>query len=248
MITKGSIGQALTVLNLALDSNEGNISPSSPHEVSIHVENAIHFWVWKFRKVSSYTLLNGSRLPWPLSYCFESQALFRSTIPRDGAYYAAWRLIPYRQICLPKEAHWERSLVSLSIVVFSNFPCPYPKVIVRWRIDYQDEVMKADVLSRLWCFDNWSRRGLRTWSTLWDKMAYHHASIILQLSSRSLSEVEQSNTFRRLRQKDRKSRHRWNFTQNTLFATMLSAFPLPGSSVWLCFVEWDTNCRLHSNW
>ncbi len=40
MITKGSIGQALTVLNLALDSNEGNISPSSPHEVSIHVENA----------------------------------------------------------------------------------------------------------------------------------------------------------------------------------------------------------------
>ena len=43
IITKGSIGQALTVLNLALDSNKGSISPSSPHEVSIHVENAIHF-------------------------------------------------------------------------------------------------------------------------------------------------------------------------------------------------------------
>ena len=153
LITKGSIGQALSVLNLALDSHESNISPSSPHEVSVHVENAIHFWVWKFRKVSSYTLLNGSRLPWPLSYCFGSQALFRSTIPRDGAYYVAWRFIPYRQICLPKDSHWERSLVSFSIVVFSNFPCPYPKVIVRWRIDYQPKDRICATLGRwIKCF------------------------------------------------------------------------------------------------
>ena len=113
------------------------------------LQSALKIQLHQFRKVSSYTLLNGSRLPWPLSYCFGSQALFRSTIPRDGAYYVAWRFIPYRQICLPKDSHWKRSLVSFSIVIFSNFPCPYPKVIVRWRIEGAIHSEKSYHLKRL---------------------------------------------------------------------------------------------------
>ena len=40
MVTKGSIGPALTVVSLAEDSNKGSLSLSGPREVSAHVEES----------------------------------------------------------------------------------------------------------------------------------------------------------------------------------------------------------------
>ena len=84
-------GNCMTTGRITQPPCQANASPRTACHTQLDSAslNAIHFWGWKLRKVS-YTLLNGFRLQWPPSYCFESPTPFRPTLCPEGHAPPSW--------------------------------------------------------------------------------------------------------------------------------------------------------------